>query len=168
MGVGFDYPRPTKKGEKTMSDIFSIELSHHHTAVCVSHWETSAEFYKQLGFTVANDWYWPDGVKNHKSLLRFGDKPDCWLELFEYPDGKGELTDDYTDLPGCVYRFALEVDGREAVDELYELALSAGGKEAEAPHEVILQGLRSCLKIREATVSGPDGEHITFLYEACE
>lgn len=151
-----------------MSNVFPIRLAHHHTAICVAHWETSVAFYEKLGFSVVNDWYWPDGVKNHKSLLRFGDRPDCWLELFEYPEGRGTLTKDYTEPPGCVYRFALEAASAEAVEELYTLALSSGGAAAEPPHEVILQGEKSCLKIYEATVSGPDGEHITFLYERRE
>ena len=148
-----------------MSGKFSIELAHHHTAICVSHWETSAAFYRQLGFTVVNDWYWPDGVKNHKSLLRFGEKPDCWLELFEYPEGKGKLTDDYTEAPGCVYQFAMETMEESGVDLMYAHALSAGGSAVAPPHDVRLKGSRGVWSFREATVAGPDGEHITFIYD---
>ena len=63
-----------------MSEKLDMTLAHHHTALCVSNWEISSAFYERLGFRVENDWYWPDGVKNHKSLLCFCKKPDCWLE----------------------------------------------------------------------------------------
>ncbi len=151
-----------------MSNAFSVQLAHHHTAICVSHWETSVAFYKELGFEVENDWYWPDGVKNHKSLLRLKKQQDCWLELFEYPEGKGSLTEDFTKSAGCVYRFTLEVTDDWAVNLLYDHALLSGGTGVKAPHEVKLWGVDRVWRMREATVAGPDGEHICFIYDRGE
>lgn len=148
-----------------MSEKTPISLAHHHTAVCVSHWETSVAFYEKLGFTVINDWFWPDGVKNHKSLLQFGGRPDCWLELFEYPEGRGKLNEDYTQAPGCVYHFALETLEESGVDLMYAHAISAGGSPAEPPRDFRFKGEKGVWSFRRATVAGPDGELISFVYD---
>ena len=147
-----------------MSDTVGVALTHHHTAVCVSDWAVSAAFYEQLGFRVENDWYWPDGVRHHKSLLRFRDREDCWLELFEFPEGRGRLTDRYTRSAGCVYHFALETFFPDDVDRLYQYALDLGGRPGEAPETAVLAGAGNAdWAMRRASVLGPDGERIAFL-----
>mgnify|MGYP000871064640 FL=1 len=147
-----------------MSEKLDMTLAHHHTALCVSNWEISSAFYERLGFRVENDWYWPDGVKNHKSLLCFCKKPDCWLELFEYPEGKGALTERFTKSAGCVYQFALETFLPGDVDRLYQFALSAGGSACQEPGDLHLEGGgNKDADVRKAVVCGPDREHIVFL-----
>ena len=143
----------------------SYLAAHHHTAICVADWNRSVAFYERLGFQVQNDWFWPDGTRNHKSLLRFRDRADCWLELFEYPEGAGTLTSRFRMAAGSVYTFALSVYCPEDVDALYRWALEAGGTSVSCPHEERWRGEKGMLSVRSAVVAGPDGEPLTFHWD---
>lgn len=136
--------------------------SHHHTAVCVSDWKRSVEFYESLGFRVINDWFWPDGTTNHKSLLRFRDKQNCWLEPFEYPDGAGQLTERFHMAPGAVYSYVMAVNRKEDVDIVYRHALSKGGSSAAEPWDTVWQGKIGTVRTRSASVADPDGAIFSF------
>ena len=149
-----------------MAKQHNVKLAHHHTAVCCEHWETSLAFYEKIGFVLENDWYWPDGVKNHKSLLSYGGKSDCWMELFEYPGSKGILNERYTDSAGCVYQFALEAGSPAAVDAFFRLATGeAGGSCVMEPCDIIVPGMSTVWETRQAVVAAPDGEHIAVVYD---
>ncbi len=154
------------KGASVMYEKTDVKLAHHHTAVCCSHWEDTVAFYKALGFVLENDWYWPDGVKNHKSLLSYQGLPDCWMELFEYPEGKNALNERYTHSAGCVYEFALEAGSPASVDRFWAMAVgTAGGRSVMAPANVCVPGEKGPWKTRQAILAGVDGEHIAVVFD---
>ena len=152
-----------------MEEKLNIHLAHHHTAICCGYWKNTVEFYQKLGYILENDWYWPDGVKNHKSLLSFQRQKDCWLELFEYPEGRNGLTPRYTDSAGCVFEFALKCCSDEAIDSVFQYALDEmGAKAVLTPRNYEYEGTKGTWKLRKATIAGPDGEHITFIHSRGE
>lgn len=140
----------------------SYLISHHHTALCVENWERSVAFYESLGFVVENDWFWPDGTTNHKSLLRFQGVNNSWLELFEYPSGVGTFEERFRNTPGSVYSYVMETGTKEDVDAVYRYALKHGADVAVEPHKEVWKGMKGSITIYTAMVSGPDGEFIGF------
>lgn len=149
-----------------MAEKHNLNIAHHHTAICCENWDRTVPFYLALGYVMENDWYWPDGVKNHKSLMSFNHLDDCWLELFEYPGSEGVLNERYTESAGCVFEFALRCESAQAVDGAYSIAVNAPlGKAVGAPRDYEFKGEKRVWKFRKATVAGPDGEHITFIFD---
>lgn len=139
--------------------------AHHHTALCVENWARSVAFYESLGFVVENDWFWPDGTANHKSLLRFQKVDNCWLELFEYPEGAGTLTERFRTAAGSVSAYVLAVRRAEDVDAVYDHMLSHGGAPVQSPHEERWMGRQGTRLLRTASAAGPDGEIICLQWD---
>lgn len=125
---------------------------HHHVALYAADYDKSFKFYTEaLGFSPICSW---EMNGERAAMLNVGD--GSILELFEsnylkaHPEAKKK---------GLYWHLCYKADD---VDAAYQIAMDAGATSSQPPMNVDLDAKPQPFTIRNAFVSGPDGESIEF------
>jgi len=138
--------------------------AYHHTALCVSDWARSMDFYQRLGFNLLIDFLWPEGTSLHKTILIHEADPTLSVELFEAGDVSYPLPEQHMNTKGAFWHICFQTHTEEDVDIAYSYAISIGATSRMEPtsmRHVLTDG--GYLDVRAAFVFGPDGEILEFI-----
>ena len=135
----------------------------HHIAIRTRDLDASLRFYTgALGCTVRHTWSMPEREITRAAMLKTGDGLS-FIELFEYKDSPAPERGDAragSDPAGNnpLLHLAVTVDNAETA---YRKAVSCGCRPCSPPGSVMLG--EPPVPVRNAVISGPDGEILEFI-----